>query len=110
MNRLSIKFNKDHKERDELWLQTARKLYKLKMTIKEYEKEEAQTLASLKLLSCGINSKAGEFIFTKSMRRGSVVYKNIPQLIGVNLDQYRKDEVETWKLEPVLVPFDKEEL
>ncbi len=107
MNKLSITHHNDHIERDRLWLETARKLYELKLLIKTYEKEEAKTMASLKALSGGLSSKAGEFIFTKSMRKGGVVYKNIPELQGVDLEQYRKEETETWKLEPVLVPFDE---
>lgn len=108
MNKITaqISFYEDHIQRNELWLETARKLYELKMLIKTYEKEESKTMASLKALSGGMSSKAGEFIFTKSMRKGGVDYKKIPELQGVDLGLYRKVETETWKLEPILVPFD----
>jgi len=108
MNRISIKINKDYIERDELWLATARKLYQLKMIINEHKKEELKVLESLKLLSSNMNSKAGEFIFTKTMRKGSISYSDIQELKNIDLELYRKEAVETWKLQPVLMYDSKE--
>lgn len=52
----------------------------------------------LKDLSQGVDSKGGGYIFACTYRKGSVQYKDIPQLKGVNLEQFRGQEVETWKL------------
>lgn len=85
-------------QRDQEWLKKATEAMKIKQLIKEYEKIEAQLMAELKLLSENVPSRSGNFVLDCVMRKGSIEYAKIPELKGINLEQYRKDPVEAWVL------------
>lgn len=46
----------------------------------------------------GRNLRVGDHQVTKTLRKGSVDYSAIPELSGVDLDKYRKAEIETWRI------------
>jgi hypothetical protein len=46
----------------------------------------------------GENSIGGGLRLTKHLRKGSIEYKKIPELVGVNLESYRKDPIEVWRI------------
>lgn len=73
-----------------LW-QTQREMEKLKV--------EAQRLKSMLLHESNHSSIiTSSFSYIKSYRKGPVQYKSIPELFNVDLEEYRSEEVETWKL------------
>lgn len=85
-------------ERDETWASKAHELAKTKAHIKALQALEEKLTDELALLSEGHPSKGGGFIFDRVLRKGSVQYKDIPQLKGVNLDYFRGPDVGYWKL------------
>ena len=85
-------------ERDGIWIDKARELARLKQSIKQLEAMELLVSQQLKELSNGVDAKGGGYIFACTYRKGSVQYKDIPELKSVNLDQFRGPAVETWKL------------
>ena len=88
--------------KDSRWVKKATELKLVQQSRKEIEESEKQLLAELKDLSGFEPSKGGQFRFDYVMRKGSVEYKNIPELKNVDLEAYRKEEVQVWKLEIVL--------
>lgn len=84
--------------RDQAWIELARHAYDIQQKRKELEKVEKDLLEELKAKSDHMPSKGGNFVFQINYRKGSVDYKAIPELQGVNLDAYRKEEVAQWKL------------
>lgn len=95
---LEIRLTHSHKERDEKWIKTAERYMQYKKDRMYYEEREKQTFEELKALSQGVASKGGGYVFTPTYRKGSVDYTAIPELKGVDLDRYRNDSVEIWKL------------
>lgn len=85
-------------KQNEVWVKKAREVYDLTQKRKMLEVQEAQAIAELKELSSNLNSVGGGFKYESSTRAGTVDYKAIPQLKGVNLDIYRKPAVVYWKL------------
>lgn len=84
--------------RDQSWIELARHAYDIQQKRKELEKVEKQLLEELKVKSEHKPSKGGDFVFEVNYRKGSVDYRAIPELHGVNLELYRKEEVTSWKL------------
>jgi hypothetical protein len=85
-------------QRDAYWASRAHQLMKIKRSIEDLERVQFKLAEELKKLSEGVNSFGGGFRYTKSMRKGAVDYRIVPELIGVNLEPYRGDKVEVWKL------------
>ena len=99
---ISLSPYSNHIERGDRWITKATELYKVKQAILQLEHEHKKLLAELKELSDNTNSRGGNLVFTRSERLGSVQYKDIPQLKGVDLNPYRGAPVEMWKLDVVL--------
>lgn len=83
---------------DDFWkLQASRwkELQKKKQEIEEAEKECRQELISLAggktAYGCGVK-------LTKYNKKGRVAYEKIPELEGVDLENYRQASVEAWRL------------
>lgn len=85
-------------ERGGDWIGIARDLMKIRQQIKELEAQEKRIAQALKSHSEGLCSKGGGFVWSASYRKGSVDYASIPQLRGIDLEQYRKDSIEVWSL------------
>lgn len=96
---MEIVLKTTHIERNGSWINKAREVKKVQQLRKQYEAMEKDLLKELKILSEGVNSRGGGFAYTCSMRAGSVDYTAIPQLRGIDLELYRKEGVEVWKLE-----------
>lgn len=88
----------NYKERDESWIQSAKDLAKAQLARKLAEQQEKKCAERLKELSQLLPSRGGGFVYDYIMRKGSVEYDRIPELKDVNLEIYRKDSVEVWKL------------
>ena len=85
-------------EQNDAWVEKAKELATIKAHIKQLEAAEKQLTDQLEILSGGIPSKGGGYIFDLCFRKGNVQYKDIPQLKSVDLEQFRGDSVEYWKL------------
>lgn len=81
-----------------LWLSIAREAYEAQQIKQEAAERERKALDQLKVLSKNKSAAAGDFVFALSLRKGSVDYGAIPALKSIDLDEYRKEEVMTWKL------------
>lgn len=81
-----------------LWKTTAIELAEIQKQRKELEKKEAELATKLKDMS---NNESYEFegiSYAVSERVGNVEYSKIPELFGIDLEQYRKSSVKVWKL------------
>lgn len=85
-------------KQNEVWVKKAREVFDLQQKRKMLEAQEEQAIAELKELTGNLNSFGGGFKYESATRAGTVDYKAIPQLKGVNLDIYRKPPVVYWKL------------
>ena len=77
----------------------AAEAYKLKMTIKSLEKQYDGLMQALKVSFNQGQSRWDNYQLTVTSRPGSVDYSAIPELKSVDLDKYRKDPVQVYKLE-----------
>ena len=89
------------KRRSKQWIKTAYTAYDIKQEIKTLTEHYDSLMRRLKTLSHNKNSSGGDFIFKSYVSKGAVNYKAIPELKQIDLDQYRKDPIESWKLERV---------
>lgn len=62
------------------------------------EKKEKEYRAALIERANGHNVKGNGITLTKIVRKGAVDYKKVPELIGVDLEVYRKEPVESWRI------------
>ena len=76
----------------------AKEAYEAQQQRKKYERIEKEALDKLKMLSEGKTTEYGEFVFSKTLRAGSINYAAIPELLNVRLEEYRKADVESWSL------------
>ncbi len=73
-------------------------LWRISQKRKELAQREAKIKNTLISIANHETLVAGQFIFLKEMRKGVVNYKEIPELSTVDLEIYRKESIETWKL------------
>lgn len=83
---------------DEEWVQLARKWGNVTEQLALFEKKEKEYRAALITRAAGRNAIGCGVCLTKIVRKGSVDYKQVPELIGVDLDKYRKEPCESWRL------------
>lgn len=81
------------------WNTCAQELKAAQDKQKEFEAMIKHYKQKLLDLSEGKSTVGEEFYYHKIVARGSVQYDKIPELQGVDLDQYRKDDNEYWKLD-----------
>jgi len=77
----------------------AAEAYKLKMSIKSLEKQYDGLMQALKVSFNQGQPCWGSYKMVVSQRPGSVDYSAIPELKAVDLDLYRKDPIQVYKLE-----------
>lgn len=87
----------------DMWFDNAKKLFNLQAKIKQLVKEEEELKEALKVLSNNLPLTYKGFCYNYSLRPGSVDYKSIPELLSVNLELYRKPEVQVWSLKVIKV-------
>lgn len=66
--------------------------------LKRAELDEEVARKTMLELSQGKNCKCDKMKVTRSVCKGTVDYKAVPELIGINLDPYRKPPCEKWRL------------
>lgn len=93
--------DRDYTQReDELWIEASTRWRECYSKLQEIEREENSLRESLIALSGGSSCRGANIRLSKIVRRGSVDYKAIPELQGVEVDKYRKGPVECWRLAP----------
>lgn len=82
------------------WVTVAQQVYDYQAMIKDLEKKHKLAMDRLKILSHGKTSHGGGFLLAKEIRRGSILWKQIPEIIMANIDfeKYRGEDVVAWKL------------
>ena len=86
-----------HEERLDL-LYLFEECQRLRDQVKDVSEKYEAAINTLKL-SAGLNSvRCGDHRLTKYLRRGTVNYKVIPELKGVNLDNYRGSPSTCWRV------------
>lgn len=84
---------------DQGWIKTASELYEIQQQRKELQELESVLKADLVRMSHHKTAIGGKFVFSLSFRKGSINYKAIPELKNIDLETYRGEKVETWKLQ-----------
>ena len=83
---------------DEEWSLTSKKWLDIQSQIESLENQEKGLREHLISLADGKNSQGGGLRISRSMRKGTVQYSQIPQLKEVDLEKYRKGPSEVWRL------------
>jgi putative phage-type endonuclease len=83
---------------DDIWSMTAHEYLKTKRVIADLEKRERELKQSLICMSGRSNAKGAGIRLSKIVRMGNVNYAAIPELENVNLNLYRKQPIETWRV------------
>lgn len=86
------------KRDDFLWQQCASRWKSLTNSIKELEKEEEELKKQLVFLSGESNTKGAGISLCQITRKGNIDYARIPELIGVDLEMYRKPSITSWRI------------
>jgi len=83
---------------DDIWSSYASQWIAISGQLKELEKKEKALKEQLISLSQNQNTLGSGIKVSKVLRKGNVDYSKIPELQGVNLESYRKDPIEYWKI------------
>ncbi len=86
------------KREDKDWTSTAQEYKEITQQIKELEKRQKQLRDALISMSDHQNCVGGGIRVEQLARRGTIAYNEIPELQGVDLDQYRGDLITYWKV------------
>jgi len=91
--------DKDYVLRDDpQWLELAQEWKELSAYIKSMEENEEELRKKLLAFANGQSTKGGGIRVTRSIAKGQVNYKAIPELTGIDLEAYRKEPAERWTL------------
>jgi putative phage-type endonuclease len=92
--------NRDYEnlELSEQWKDLAFRFKQRESLLKSLEEEEKKDRAMLIKLSGGKSAIGHGIRLTKIIRKGNVDYKSIPELKNVDLEKYRKEPTESWRL------------
>lgn len=71
----------------------------IKQTMKDLEKQEEIIKKKLIELSGGINAQGSGIKLSKGYRKGNIAYQEIPELKNIDLEKYRKETTETWRID-----------
>lgn len=83
---------------DPEWHFLAKRIWERNCQIKTLESEKDSDMEQLIAMSEGKSSSGGGIKLTKSICRGNVDYKKIPELRTVDLESYRKKPIEKWRI------------
>ena len=81
-----------------IWLETASDLLEIQNKIKYLKAKQQIQANKLKELSDNNGVSLEGYKYEPIKRKGVVQYKEIPELMAVDLDQYRGDDITSWKL------------
>lgn len=85
---------------DELWVAASNSWLNCHIALEELKAKEEELRETIICMSGKSNAKGAGIKLSRVLRKGNVDYKIIPQLQGINLDQYRKSPIEMWRITP----------
>ena len=83
---------------DQAWLHTSASWLAIQEQLELLKSKEEMLREQLIALAGKSNCQGGGIRMTRSMRKGTVDYKTIPELKGVDLESYRKSAIESWRI------------
>ncbi len=83
---------------DDVWIEVARRYAALDARLSVLEKEKDSLRDTLITMTGDRNSEGGGVKVSRVIRKGNVDYSKIPELKGVDLEEYRKEAIETWRI------------
>lgn len=87
----------------EAWTDVAEQLFEQMEIIKHHQKLAQEYKEKLIELSYGKSYATPDYALIKSVRKGSVDYKKVKELQGVDLEPYRKEGCEIWSFKNLWV-------
>lgn len=87
------------KNEDPHWMELSERYLSVKSQLAELEQLEEQYKKELIRLAEDKNCEGAGLKLTKIVRKGNVKYKEIPELQDIDLEQYRSDPIETWRIQ-----------
>ena len=91
--------NRDYVDRScATWVTYGKRLAEIDVLSRNLKEEREEIKESLIEKCCGRSSRGSGLTLTRSIRKGNVDYGKIPQLDGVDLEQFRKKGKELWTL------------
>jgi hypothetical protein len=94
------KYIQEHfqKKNDKTWNELAIELITIRRELRELAQREAEIKEALVSMSGHANSTGGGIQVEKIVKRGSIQYSRIEMLKQVDLEQYRSEPTEYWKV------------
>lgn len=90
---------RDYEERhDDLWRLVSADWIAVQNELEGLKAREEELRETLVGLSGKMNSRGAGIKVSRIVRKGSVDYKSIPELQGIDLNQYRKPTTECWRI------------
>ncbi len=86
------------KKSDLLWSDLAKEYLEIDRDISEKEIRKTKIRETLIHLSNGMSSEGYGIRVSKLYRKGSIDYSSIPELKNIDIEKYRRDRVEYWKV------------
>lgn len=83
---------------DRTWNELALELLTIRRQQRELNQREAEIKEALVSMSNHQNSTGGGIKLEKVVKRGSIQYSRVPQLQGVDLENFRSELTEYWKV------------
>lgn len=83
---------------DDIWHATASQWLSISKELQALEKKEKELRELLISQSHNTSSMGGGVRVSRIVRKGNVDYAKIPELQSVNLERYRKNPIETWRI------------
>lgn len=83
---------------DEFWLEIAENWKEVNFQLRKVKEREEELRRLLISMSKDCNSKGGGINLKKIFKKGSIDYKNISELEGIDLEKYRKEPIMFWKI------------
>lgn len=85
-------------ERGSKWIKVAQELLNIQAMKRKIEDKENECKRKLVELSGNVESRAGNFRFFPTWRRGPLDFDRMPRDFQLQLERYRKDNVGDWTL------------
>lgn len=83
---------------DDEWTKISQKWLNIHRQLKSLEDEEKTLRGALIQMTENKNVTGGGIKLTRSLRKGNVQYHQIPELKDIDLEKYRKEPSEVWRL------------
>lgn len=83
---------------DDIWRSSVEEWTRASQELSKWERIEKDLKQELIAMTNGKNTKGAGITVSKVLRKGNVDYSKIKELNGIDLDTYRKDPVEYWKI------------